>query len=101
MPSFQCSTLIANATADPVERQVVQYVNGEKFSRQEILDKFRISTLRIGPAEIGNWGQSFRMSPWFAVRNLNEAIGELAVFNAALNSDELQNLYEQGRPLGY
>ncbi len=25
----------------------------------------------------------------------------LAVFNAALNSDELQNLYEQGRPLGY
>ena len=66
-----------------------------------IIDKFHISTQRIGPAEIGNWAQPFRKSPWFAVRNLNGAIDELAVFNAALNSDELQNLYEQERPLGY
>lgn len=89
------------AVYDPVGRQVVQYVNGEELARQEIVDKFHTSTLRIGPAEIGNWGQPFRKTPWFAVRNLNGAIDELAIFNAALTSDELQNLYEQGRPLGY
>jgi hypothetical protein len=89
------------AVYDPAGRQVVQYVNGEELSRQEIVDKFHISTLRIGAAEIGNWGQPFRKSPWFAVRNLNGAIDELAIFNAALTSDEMQNLYEQGRPLGY
>lgn len=86
---------------DPVGRQVVQYVNGDELSREEIIDKFHISTLRIGPAEIGNWGQPFRETPWFAVRNLNGAIDELAIFNAALKSDEIRNLYEQGRPLGY
>lgn len=89
------------AVYDPVGRQVVQYVNGEELARQEIVDKFHISTLRIGPAEIGNWGQPFRKTPWFAVRNLNGAIDELAIFKAALTSDEMQNLYEQGRPLGY
>lgn len=89
------------AVYDPVGRQVVQYVNGEELSRQEIIDRFHISTLKIGPAEIGNWGQPFRKTPWFAVRNLNGAIDELAIFNAALTSDELQSLYEKGRPLGY
>ncbi len=89
------------AVYDPAGRKVVQYVNGEELSRQEIVDKFHLSTLRIGPAEIGNWGQPFRKSPWFAVRNLNGAIDELVIFNAALASDEMQNLYEQGRPRGY
>jgi hypothetical protein len=41
------------------------------------------------------------MSPWFAVRNLNGTIDERAIFNAVLKPDEIQNLYEQGRPLGY
>ncbi len=86
---------------DPVGRQVVQYVNGEELSREAIVDKFHISTLRIGPAEIGNWGQPFRKTPWFAVRNLNGAIDELAIFDAALTPEETQDLYKQGRPLGY
>jgi hypothetical protein len=89
------------AVYDPAGCQVVQYVNGEELSREEIIDKFHISTLRIGPAEMGNWGQPFRKSPWFAVRNLSGAIDELAIFNAVLKPDEIQNLYEQGRPLGY
>lgn len=89
------------AVYDPVGREVVQFVNGEELSREKIIDRFHISTLKIGPAEIGNWGQPFRKTPWFAVRNLNGTIDELAIFNAALNSDEVQNLYEQGRPPGY
>ncbi len=89
------------AVYDPIGRRVVQYINGEQVSSQEIIDKFHITTLRIGPAEIGNWGQPFRETPWFAVRNLNGTIDELAIFNAALTSQEIQTLYEHGKPLGY
>ena len=89
------------AIYSPASRRVDQYVNGELVSSDEIIDRFHISTLRIGPAEIGNWGQPFRKTPWFAVRNLNGTIDELAVFNAALTADEIQNFYEQGKPVGY
>ena len=89
------------AVYDPAKRRVNQYVNGELLSSQEIEDKFYISKLRIGPAEIGNWGQPFRDTPWFAVRNLNGTIDELAIFNAALPGDEIADLYQQGKPLGY
>ena len=44
------------AVYDPISRRVTQYVNGEQVSNEEIVDKFYISKLRIGPAEIGNWG---------------------------------------------
>jgi hypothetical protein len=89
------------AVYDPALRQVKQYVNGKQISRDEIVPRFYVEALRIGAAEIGNWGQPLRESPWFAVRNLNGAIDELAIFNAALTSAEIQTLYEQGKPLGY
>ena len=89
------------AVYDPAERRVRQYVNGRMVSEQEIIDKFYIDTLRIGAAEIGNWGQPFRKSPWFAVRNLNGTIDELAVFDAALSGEEIEAIHEQGKPLGY
>lgn len=89
------------AVYDPEGRMVVQYVNGKQISREAIAEKFHIDTLRIGPAEIGNWGQPLRKTPWFSVRNLNGTIDELAIFNAALRSDEIQDFYEQGKPLGY
>ncbi|MCA9067369.1 MAG: FecR domain-containing protein, partial [Planctomycetaceae bacterium] len=89
------------AVYDPVGRRVVQYVNGQPISDEEIIDKFHITTLRIGPSEIGNWGQPFRKTPWFAVRNLNGTIDELAIFHAALSAGEIQKLFEKGKPLGY
>lgn len=89
------------AIYDPVHRRVSQFANGVQVGSDEIVEPFYIDTLRIGPAEIGNWGQPFRKSPVFAVRNLNGSIDEMAIFNAALTADEIKNLYEQGRPLGY
>ncbi len=89
------------AVYDPAARRVTQYVNGEQISSEAIIDKYFIDKLRIGPAEIGNWGQPFRKTPWFAVRNLNGTIDELAIFNAALSSEEILNQYELGKPLGY
>lgn len=89
------------AVYDPVGRRVVQYANGKQVGSHEIIDKFHINTLRIGPAEIGNWGQPFRKTPWFSVRNLNGTIDELAVFDAALTTKEIITLFENGKPLGY
>ena len=89
------------AVYDPASRRVTQYVNGEQVASETIEDKFFISDLHIGSGEIGNWGQPFRKTPWFSVRNLNGIIDELAIFNAALDAVEINKLYEQGKPLGY
>ena len=86
---------------DPKSRNVAHYVNGNRVSQHEIVDRFYTNTLRIGAAEIGNWGQPFRDTPWFAVRNLNGAIDELAIYDAALAQEEIKQLFEAGKPLGY
>ncbi|MFG0264445.1 MAG: LamG-like jellyroll fold domain-containing protein [Rhodopirellula sp. JB055] len=89
------------AVYDPASERVQQFVNGTRISREAIEPKYHIDTLRIGPAEIGNWGQPFRETPWFAVRNLDGTIDELTIYNAALQPAEIQLLYESGKPLGY
>lgn len=89
------------AVYDPEARRVSQFVNGERVSVESILDRFHVDKLRIGAAEIGNWGQPFRDSPWFAVRNLNGTIDELAVFGEPLAPVAIQRLYERGKPIGY
>lgn len=82
---------------DPINRAVSHYVNGERISRQEIEDRFFIDTLRIGNAEIGNWGQPFREDPTFAIRNLNGRMDEIAIFRAALQDEEIAELFERSR----
>ncbi|RMF38593.1 MAG: LamG domain-containing protein [Planctomycetota bacterium] len=89
------------AVYDPNQRRVRQYVNGAMVADEEIPPRLLVRTLRIGAAEIGNWGQPFRQTPWFAVRNLDGAIDEMWVLDAALESAEIQRLYEQGKPLGF
>jgi len=82
---------------DPERRQVSHYVNGERVSRAEIAADYFIRTLRIGNGEIGNWGQPFRETPWFAIRNLNGRIDELAILNAALTDAEIRELHEHSQ----
>ena len=52
------------------------------------------------PAELGNWGQPFRKMPWFAVRNLNGTIDELAIINAGLTEEAIQALLSRASPWG-
>ncbi len=82
---------------DPATRVVSHYVNGKQISTQEIVDKFFIDTLRIGNGEIGNWGLPFREDPWFAIRNLNGRMDELAIFSEALDAKEIAQLHENSR----
>ena len=82
---------------DPGNRVVAHYVNGEQISTQEIEDRFFVDQLRIGNAEIGNWGQPFREDPWFSIRNLNGRMDEIAIFDAALDETEIAALHERSR----
>lgn len=85
---------------DPGNRQVSHYVNGVRISQQEIEDKFMIDTLRIGNAEIGNWGLPSREDPTFAIRNLNGRMDEIAIFRVALDESEIAELYQRSRAGG-
>ncbi len=89
------------ATFDPASRMVCQYVNGKQVSAQYIEDLYVVEKLRIGAAEIGNWGQPLRNTPRFAMRNLNGLIDEMVIFDATLDAGELARLYESGKPFGY
>ena len=82
---------------DPGNQTVSHYVNGSRISKQEIEDDYLIEQLRIGNAEIGNWGQPFREDPTFAIRNLNGRMDEMAIFKAALTKDEVARFYEASR----
>ena len=88
-------------TFDPVNRKVFQYVNGEEVSRDDIEPLFVVQRLRIGASEIGNWGQPFRDTPGFAMRNLNGLIDEMVIVDDALTAQEIYSLYENGKPYGY
>jgi hypothetical protein len=89
------------AVYDPAARRVKQFVNGELVCDAAIKQKHFIDRLRIGASEIGNWGQPFRKTPAFAIRNLNGTIDELVIYSAALTAKEIQELYDHGKPLGY
>ena len=84
------------AVYDPASRSVMQYVNGKAICQEKIQDEFVIHDLHIGNAEIGNWGQPFRKTPDFAVRNLDGVIDEMIILNGALSSDEIYDIYLAG-----
>ena len=82
------------------ETQTVRhYVNGENVSDEKIDPERRFHTTRIGAGEIGNWGLPFRPDdPWFAIRNLNGAIDEFAIFSEALSANRIKAMHNIGKP---
>ncbi len=77
----------------PEKRLVCHYVNGEQVSSETIQDTYFIDALRIGSAEIGNWGLPFRRDPKFAIRNFNGRIGEMILFSRGLSASEVASLH--------
>ncbi|QXD26047.1 FecR domain-containing protein [Opitutia bacterium ISCC 51] len=74
------------------------YVNGVAISQDHIDEEYRVDTVKIGAASIGNWNEPTRDDSYFALRNLNGAIDEFAIFTQALSAQEIAELYEKGRP---
>lgn len=83
---------------DPINKVMKHYKNGQLIHTQEIAEKYLVSKLKIGPAEIGNWGQPTRTDPVFALRNINGRIDELMIMDAALNDREIKEIYNAGKP---
>lgn len=87
------------ATVYDVDGQTTtHYVNGKPISQDRISDEYIVDTVRIGPASIGNWNEPTKGDPHFALRNLNGAIDEFALFSEALSAIEIAELYQKGRP---
>ena len=82
---------------DPKNRRVSHYVNGKRISRESILPQYQIDELRIGNAEIGNWGDPFREDSTFAIRNINGRMDEMAIFGEALQDEEIADLFAKSR----
>ncbi|MGJ8725577.1 MAG: LamG-like jellyroll fold domain-containing protein [Roseibacillus sp.] len=74
------------------------YLNGEQISQDQLAPELIVPQVSIGAASIGNWSEPYSQDPDFAVRNLNGAIDEFALFSTPLTSDEIKNLYETGKP---
>ena len=88
-------SLTINGSCSCLQRSLV---NGRQISQDRLPDEMVVEKVHIGAASIGNWSEPERQDPHFAVRNLNGAIDEFAIFSTALTTDEIEKLYEQGRP---
>jgi hypothetical protein len=82
------------AVYDGRKHSATQYRNGQPIGTRQLPD---VVPVCIGPAEIGNWStlDSRDQTP---IRNFNGRIDELAVFSAALEASEIQEIYETGKP---
>ena len=85
-------------TYDIENRQVTHYIDGRQVSQEAIPEDYLVPEVRIGAASIGNWSEPNRSDPSFAVRNLNGAIDEFAIYSGALSAAEIAQLYEIGKP---
>ena len=88
------------ATAyDGINFTTTHYLNGEVISVDTLPEDLRPDKVTIGAASLGNWSEPRHWDdPAFAVRNLNGAIDEFAIFSEALSADEIRSLYQLGMP---
>lgn len=84
-------------TYDNESGEAIQYFDGKEISRE--VSKLHVPgrPISFGPCEIGNWGLPTQNHP-FPIRNLNGAIDEFAIYSAALSTNEIENIYENGKP---
>jgi hypothetical protein len=77
-------------------RSVTHYQDGKGIRALAL----RFDTpLRLGSAELGNWGAPIPGSTaTYAVRNLNGRMDEFALFGRALNEREVRELFAAGAP---
>lgn len=75
---------------DPATRQVRHYADGAQVASLPMQDA---SPLRPGVAEIGNWSDHRNLKGTVPIRHLSGAIDEFALWQRALNLEEIGQLY--------
>jgi len=83
-------------TYDGATGEVVQYFDGEVVGREVSRLHAAGRPIRIGPAEIGNWGLP-TPGHRHPLRSLNGAIDEFVIHAAVLATDEVRAMAEVGR----
>jgi len=73
---------------------VTHFVDGVAVGSEAIVDRV---LLRVGEAEIGNWGSPFAGSA-APIRNLCGRMDEFTLFREALGPTQVRNLFERGIP---
>lgn len=97
-PSLSGKWLHLATTYDVDRKQVCHYLNGSQIHKETIPDHQLVSTTRFGKATIGNWTSPQRPDEDFAIRNLNGRMDEFALFADVLSEQEIQTMYENGKP---
>lgn len=85
-------------TYDVENATTTHYLNGQPLSSEEIPAKQLVRDTSIGLASIGNWSAPTRDSEEFAIRNLNGRIDEIMIFADALTPEEIDEIYQHGKP---
>lgn len=80
---------------DTARREVSHYIDGSKVSTDEMVI---LQKLRIGDAELGNWGLPASTDPQ-PIRNFQGLIDEFTIYGTALSPEEIQSLFLEGQPL--
>ncbi|MCM8527406.1 MAG: LamG domain-containing protein [Lentisphaeraceae bacterium] len=83
---------------DVENKAVTHFFNGKALSHHPMQKHFIVTSTRFGNGEIGNWGLPNKPDESYAIRNLNGAIDEFAIFSEALSDEEILNFYEVGNP---
>ena len=76
------------------QNRVRHYLNGRHVPHDESLNYD--GPLRVGAAELGNWGRPLKGSS--PIRNFNGRIDEFLMFSTALSDDEIQEVFDAGNP---
>lgn len=97
-PSLSGRWIHLAVTFDIDSGTIIHYLNGQMLSRHVVPNTQMPSTTEIGPASIGNWAAPTLPDARFAIRNLNGAIDELAIFSAALSANEIRETHDYGKP---
>lgn len=97
-PSMSGKWLHLAVTYDVENQRATHFLNGAVLHQEVISRQYLVPTTRIGAATIGNWSLPTKNEESFAIRNLNGRIDEFMMFSAALSADEIQEIYEHGKP---
>jgi ferric-dicitrate binding protein FerR (iron transport regulator) len=84
-------------TYDNQSGLVTQFFDGKEAGREVSALHQPGRPIRFGPCELGNWGLP-TTGHRFPIRNLNGAMDEFAIYGAALSPEEIEGLFEKGRP---
>ncbi|MEM1296698.1 MAG: LamG-like jellyroll fold domain-containing protein [Verrucomicrobiota bacterium] len=96
-PSMSGRWFLLATTAESGGNKLTHYVNGKPLaiSGGNLMEK-PLPVMRIGEADLGNWSEP--IWPNSSIRTLNGRIDEFGIFQEALSAEEIQQIYQQGKP---